>query len=111
MSTDFQESHAAKEGAGKAGWKLEDDCGKGGRGEDDILSLLSLQESGLEARGQQAKELNTSVFSEVLARRVRQMDLCLQNRSLRCQARSVQVKMFGLSFIYFRLLWQFFFLQ
>lgn len=32
MSRDFQESHAAKKGAGNAGWKLEDDCGKGGRG-------------------------------------------------------------------------------
>lgn len=107
MSRDFQQSHTAKEGAGKAGWELEDDCGKGGGGgeggRDDILSWLSLQESSLEARGQQAKELNTSGFAEVLARRVQQMDLCLQNRSLRCQAGTVQVKTFGLNFIYFRL--------
>ena len=32
MSRDFQESRAAKAGAGKAGWKLEDGCGKGGGG-------------------------------------------------------------------------------
>lgn len=42
MSRDFQQSHTAKEGAGKAGWELEDDCGKGGGGgeggRDDILS-------------------------------------------------------------------------
>ena len=77
-------------------------------GSDDILSWLSLQEVSLEARQQQAKELKTSGFAEVLARRVWQMDLCRQNRSLRCQARTVQTKMCGLSFIYFRLLWQFF---
>ena len=32
MRRNFQESHVAKAGAGKAGWKLEDDCGKGGGG-------------------------------------------------------------------------------
>lgn len=70
---------------------------------DDIPSRLLRQESSLQARGQQAKELNTSGFAEVWARRVWQMDLCLQSRSPRCQARTVQAKMFGLSFICFRL--------
>lgn len=66
---------------------------------DDIPYQLLCQESRLQARGQQAKELNTSGSADVWARRLWQMDLCLQSRSLRCQARTVQVKMFGLSVI------------
>lgn len=65
MTRDFQESHAAEEGATKqAGSKMTGQKVKG----EDILSQVMQQGLGSEATGQQANKLSTSGCAEVLAR-------------------------------------------